>query len=149
MRLVSLTLGGVIASLTLLDLAAADFHLMSSFVANGGDYEYYSLIYVPSNKYNCNWIEHGSPGVVDGDTWPASFTSKNPVCGVRQLQFRERNGGGYDLYNTEDDENGTYVGWCASNKTGRFPYDIDCSVLPFYTSGATEFYVCYSYICNS
>ncbi|KAI9854598.1 MAG: hypothetical protein M1813_000949 [Trichoglossum hirsutum] len=120
----------------------ADFHLMSHVTIGGrwnGDYTYYALVAMPSKVWKCN----GEGGkVVDGDTFPATFKSRIPVCG-QWLEFKQRAAGGYDLYWGEK-----YWGWCKQQGQGKFPYDIGCSVLPFYSDGYSDQYVCFTSICD-
>lgn len=131
------------AGLALISSASADFHLGNLFtVGTIVDYEYYQNVAVPSNKYFCggttNQFIKGKPANQDSH-WPASFQSNGQICGI-SFDFRQRNGGGYDLY----DVNGFNWGWCDPNDGG---HGFSCFRGVFRIS-FTERFVCYTNACK-
>jgi hypothetical protein len=131
--------------LSLLGSAAADFHLASSFILSWGtDYTDEALVYLPSNKYNCDWLKTAGYGkgdrVVDSTQWPSTFTSKVAICGERSLKFQQNSNQGFDLIQT----NGENVGHCDRNFGGN---GFKCNGVG-YTYDLSEHYVCYSYLCK-
>lgn len=149
---ITLGITGITFLSSFVGIVSADFHLMDSLFTNTNGFDYYSLIYVPSNQYNCNWLEYGDGSgsyVVqtdynDGVFPPEGFTSDNPICGAANLEFQANGSGGYDLYTSD----GAYSGYCDSNNQGS-QFQISCYNIPLTYYGATEQYVCYSYICDS
>jgi hypothetical protein len=61
------------------------------------------------------------------------------------VEFQDNGNGGYDFYTADG---GAYAGCCDSNKKDT-PFQISCYDIPFIFYGATEQYVCFSYVCES
>lgn len=145
-------MSAAIAAATLFGATVADFHLGASTItpvfSEPRAKLVVTLVYLPSNNYNCPWVKtagHGKGSEVTQRTpeghWPDNFTSRVPICGAEGLQFHKNSDDGYDLIQND----GVHVGSCFRNFGGD---GLNCPGFPFYMWKVFENYVCYSYLCN-